>query len=82
MQRKKSLHIGPCWTDNKFRGQGIYPAVLSSICKNNSETNMFIFTEDENIASQKGITKVGFKKFSNGYKSKHFGIYKILNNNI
>ena len=30
---KSDIEIGPCWTHEKYRGRGIYPAVLSSIIK-------------------------------------------------
>lgn len=80
MFRKKSMHIGPCWTIENYRGKGIYPAVLSKICSDYSDKNVYIFTEKKNIASQKGIEKVGFKQFATGYKTKFLGIYKIKKN--
>lgn len=77
MSEKNSIHIGPCWTSENQRGKGIYPAILSNICSDYSKKNVFIFTEKKNIASQKGIEKVGFKQFAKGYKTKFLGIYKI-----
>lgn len=78
MPQKNSIHIGPCWTHEKHRGKGIYPAVLSKICNDFSQKNTYIFTEKENLASQKGIEKVGFKQYATGSKSKYLGIYKII----
>jgi predicted GNAT family acetyltransferase len=77
MLRNNSIHIGPCWTNKNQRGKGIYPAVLSKICSDYYKKNVYIFTEKENIASQKGIEKVGFKQFATGYKTRLFGVYKI-----
>ena len=42
-----------------------------------NDLRSFIFTEKDNISSQKGIEKAGFIKFADGYKSK-FHIYKEL----
>lgn len=78
MQKKNSIHIGPCWTHENHRGKGIYPAVLSKICTDYTQKNIYIFTKKENRASQKGIEKVGFKQFATGSKSKYLGIYKII----
>ena len=77
MQRK-GLHIGPCFTIEKYRGRGLYPELLKIIIQNETKCNEFyIFTKTTNIASQKGIVKAGFIPFGHGYKSK-FGVYKIL----
>lgn len=73
-----SIHIGPCWTHEQNRGFGIYPSVLAKICTDFPMKNIFIFTDIKNIASQKGIEKVGFKKFAEGIKTKHLGIYQII----
>lgn len=50
-------------TFEKFRGIGIYPALLQYILQNNDETTtrFWIIHAPENIASLKGIRKVGFK---------------------
>ncbi len=79
MKHKNSVHIGPCWTHEEYRGKGIYPAVLSKICADYFGKDIYIFTDIGNIPSQKGIKKVGFKQIGQGYKSKFLGIYKINN---
>lgn len=79
MPKKNSIHIGPCWTHENHRGKIIYPAVLSKICTDFHQKNIYIFTEIENIASQKGIEKVSFNKFASGNKTKYLGIYKVNN---
>lgn len=30
---KGDIEIGPCWTDEKYRGKGLYPFVLSEIIR-------------------------------------------------
>lgn len=77
MSQRNSVHIGPCWTDANHRGKGIYPAVLSEICRKNPNKDIFIFTESENLPSQKGLEKVGFRNFARGFKTRVLGIYKI-----
>jgi RimJ/RimL family protein N-acetyltransferase len=76
MPSKNSIHIGPCWTNKNHRGKGIYPAVLSKICADHSQKDVYIGTDDDNISSQRGIEKVGFKRFATGYKTRYLGIYK------
>lgn len=44
IQQQNSIHIGPCWTHENYRGKGIYPAVLNKICTDNSRKNVFIDT--------------------------------------
>lgn len=75
---KNSIHIGPCYTIDKYRGKGLYPYLLMEIMKDNLDKNIYIFTEKDNISSQNGIEKAGFIKFADGYKSK-LHIYKVLN---
>ena len=76
MPRKNSIHIGPCWTDKNHRGKGIYPAVVSKICADYSQKDVYIFTDDDNISSQKGIEKVGFKPYATGFKTRFLVIFK------
>lgn len=59
---KEDYEIGPCFTLPKYRGKGIYPAVLRYICKNiGSEKSVFYMIVDEsNQPSIKGIEKAGF----------------------
>ena len=62
--QKADFEIGPCETAFEFRGQGIYPYVLSCICKNKlRESNCaYMIVDSNNISSIRGITKCGFKK--------------------
>lgn len=73
------LEIGPCWTKEEYRGQGLYPAALSYIIRKYQHTRvqrLFMFTRKPNVASQKGILKVGFRPFGIGFKSR-LGIYQL-----
>lgn len=79
MSRRNCIHIGPCWTNENHRGKGIYPAVLSKICNDNIQKDVYIFTEKKNLASQKGIEKAGFMLFASGIRTKFLGIYKVYN---
>jgi len=70
---KNDIVIGPCWTREDFRGRNIYPTILKYISNNNS-FNYYIFCEKNNIASQRGIIKAGFKEVGTVEKMKigHF----------
>lgn len=54
--------IGPCYTYEQFRGQGIYPNVLRYIVMNLSknENTFYVVVNKENNSSIKGIEKAGF----------------------
>ena len=62
---KDDYEIGPCFTYPQYRGKGIYPAVLQSICNDlgNDNTIFYMIVDEDNTASIKGIEKAGFKKF-------------------
>lgn len=65
MSRKnRDIEIGPCQTNKAYRGQGIYPYVLSKIVERELSGNgvAYMIVSTENISSQKGIMKVGFRK--------------------
>lgn len=71
------LEIGPCWTDEKYRGQGIYPYIIQQITKKDIEDrNWFMIVDKNNIASIKGMEKAGFEKVGQVKKTKLLGIYK------
>lgn len=76
--KKGGVHIGPCFTNPLYRGRGFYPMLLKKIIADyRSRTDDFyIFCNEGNNASIRGIEKVGFKRFANGKKNK-FGIYVI-----
>lgn len=59
---RDNLEIGPCYTYPAFRGKGIYPKVLSEICRRrSSDISLFYMIVDEtNLSSIKGIEKAGF----------------------
>lgn len=67
MSRKNGdIEIGPCQTNEAYRGQGIYPYVLSEIVERELSGNgvAYMIVSTENIPSQKGIMKVGFRKIN------------------
>lgn len=55
--------IGPCQTVKAFRGQGYYPRVLRYIAMlpEYAGRNIYIFVNEDNHASVRGIEKAGFK---------------------
>ncbi len=69
--------IGPCYTIENYRGQNIYPSVLKYITSYHQFENckFYIFANEKNHSSIKGINKAGFT--NDGFIVKDiFRIYK------
>ena len=64
---KNDIEIGPCYTEETYRGQGIYPAVISRILTDKNQT-AYMLVRENNISSIKGIKKAGFRQM--GYVRK------------
>lgn len=73
------LEIGPSWTKESYRGQGIFPVIINYITHHfKKEGRSFhILARIENLASQNAIKKTGFYIWAKGYKTDFFGIYKM-----
>ena len=58
---KDDLEIGPCFTEERYRGKGIYPAVIIYIIKRfrKKDRKFFLFAGEDNVSSQKGCLKTG-----------------------
>ena len=57
--KKGDFEIGPCYTEDSFRGKGIYPAVLEHIlCERVG--NYYMLVREDNESSIRGIEKAGF----------------------
>lgn len=77
--KPSGIHIGPCFTDKESRGKGLYPFLLTRIILDYKKVDDFyIFCDQGNTPSIKGIEKVGFKLFAKGAKKNH--IYVIESN--
>lgn len=72
------IHIGPCHTLPAYRGRNFYPTLLKKIVEDYRMKirDFYIFCDENNSASIRGIEKAGFKCFAKGVKNK-FGIYVI-----
>ena len=59
---KRDVEIGPCFTFPAYRGQGLYPYVLTEIIRNESQQQgkVFMIVDGKNVASVHGVKKVGF----------------------
>lgn len=63
---KNAIMLGPYWTNEKFRGRGIYGDLLKySLANIPSNIPVLIYTVLSNVSSQKGIEKNGFEKIGN-----------------
>lgn len=59
------MTIGDAFTDNKYRGKGIYPAVLERIVsKHLKDSSLYLLVSPDNIPSIRGIEKAGFSKIA------------------
>lgn len=75
--KKNDIEIGPCYTNKEYRGKGIYPEVLRTICYERKSliTNIYIFVDENNISSIKGIEKSNFD-FDGNLKKGMLGTYQ------
>lgn len=81
--QKNGFEIGPCFTEEHFRGKGIYRNVLKKITSDKTfqGCSFFMIVDDNNIPSKKGIVASGFEQV--GFVKKTFAkIYRIANENI
>lgn len=76
----KSAYIHYCVTDKNWRGRGIYPFVLSEICRILHEKfdceNVFITITGKNPPSARGILKAQFSECSNFIVFNFFGLMR------
>ena len=72
---KGSYEIGPCLTEEDFRGMGIYPSVLTHICSV-FQSDLYMIIREDNFSSIRGVKKAGFVKVGEGYRDK-FGIWRM-----
>lgn len=57
--------IGPCFTEEAFRGRGIYPRLLRHVVNtlgNNGQEPFYIYTHPGNTRSIRGMEKAGFAR--------------------
>lgn len=64
--------IGPCCTEESFRGNGVYPMVLNYITNTNEDQLFYMFIRKENKASIRGVEKAGFKRCDCNIKGTRF----------
>ena len=66
MKGKYDIEIGPCKTEPAYRGQGLYPYVLSFIMQNALDEKgiAYMIVSDSNTSSIRGIQKVGFTRIA------------------
>lgn len=77
---RNDLEIGPCYTYPTFRGKGIYPKVLSEICRRraNDTLSFYMIVDETNFSSIKGIEKAGFVRCGSVQKSKFSRRYNLV----
>jgi RimJ/RimL family protein N-acetyltransferase len=63
---EKEACIFDCYTDEDYRGLGLYPAMLSEILnylKQKDFTKSYIYCDSKNEKSIRGIKKAGFREY-------------------
>jgi GNAT superfamily N-acetyltransferase len=71
MTSENDLHIGPSFTDESYRGQGIYTYILTYIIERFSYNGrrFYMIAHENNFSSQRGIIKAGFREVGKVYKN-------------
>ncbi len=59
---KGEFEIGPCYTNEKYRGRSIYPYVLRAIAESKPGNRFLMLVEEHNNSSIRGIEKAGFTR--------------------
>lgn len=74
------IEIGPCYTQEEWRGRGIYAYVLNkiNIRELSARDKSYMIIDSKNISSIKGVKKAGYVKNSEVGKSRIFRIYHAL----
>lgn len=67
--------IGPCVTAEDHRGRGIYPSVLRHVRQSGGYRAYYMFVNEQNIPSIKGIEKADFQRI--GTVKKRRGRWQI-----
>jgi RimJ/RimL family protein N-acetyltransferase len=88
--REGEAEIGFCATLPEYRGRGIYPYALEQLCRiaaSRGIRRILMFTLADNLASQRGILKAGFRRcgrtfmyvppFSNGARRVFFRLFRL-----
>lgn len=71
--------LGPYWTAPEARGRGLYGRLLGhslSLCS--TQQAILIYTSPDNVASQRGIEKAGFRRLGRWDLVVWFGIFSRL----
>ncbi len=78
--KKEDYQIGPCWTRDDCRGQGLYGKMLTYISeqkiKDCSSANTYVLVREANKESTKGIKKTRFIRVGICEKTKYLRHYK------
>ncbi len=81
--KKNDVMLGPCWTRNDARGQGLYPGMINYIAheikKSRPDAEIYIVVREENISSTKGVLKADFRRIGSVEKTPKLKIYSKVN---
>ena len=77
---KNCYAVISCLTSSKYRGMNIYPSQLQEVVKSEIPAEKYyIWAEQDNFASIRGIQKTGAKKIANVVQQKYcFGFFSKL----
>ena len=78
--QKNDYEIGPCKTDDNFRGRGIYPAVLKYITslEEYRHSIFYMIVSQNNTPSIRGIEKAGFERCGRVMKNRLSKQYRLI----
>ncbi|MCR5345952.1 MAG: hypothetical protein K6E46_07890 [Lachnospiraceae bacterium] len=74
------VEIGPCRTDDNYRGKGIYPMTLDHIIEHELAIGdaAYMIIDEKNVASINGVQKVGFRQLCKVRNDRFLKRYIIL----
>ena len=76
---KGGVHTGPAYTAPEHRGHGLHPALLFHIVSDFADKDFYNAVDESNVASIKGVVRVGYKPFAIGHKAgKSYVVDKFL----
>lgn len=80
--KKEDYQIGPCWTRNDCRGQGLYGKMLMYIAKQKMKdsplSEVYVLVRAANKESTNGIMKTNFTRVGICKKTKYLRYYKNI----
>lgn len=77
---ENDVYIHYCATAEKARGKNIYPYILSHICNELQNQNVYVLVLEKKLTARRGVEKAGFQKVKRVLIRRVFGFTRIEEN--